>query len=453
MRDVAKIRFLSLITGRESLRNARKQEVFYFLLPTSYFLEIFLRPVAYAIERFLDVFDRVGDAEAQIAFAEIAEGGPGQPGDAGVVEQRVRQFLRGPPGLLDVGENVKRAFGQAAGKTFDLVQTSDHHVAPPLKLGAHRISRGLRSAQRFAAGDLSEARGAGIGIRHQPGDMLRQIGAHHAIAHSPAGHGISFGKAIEQNAAIFHAVDRHDGVMLAFEDEAAVDLVAQHHDVAIADRVRDAVNVVLRKHAAGRVMRRIHNDQLRAIVDQSGEFADIEAEIHLLAQPDRNRFRADVINHRLVNRESGIGVDDLIAFFNQREDSEKDDWLTARDNDHFFGSRGYATCLTHVVRDRLAQLRQAGRWSVMRETFVKRVTSRVDDVAWRIKIGFADFEMNDVAALCLQRARFHQDFERCLGPETRHPFGEAKFGGLTHDHEIAIIARWRNYQMPPRSKP
>src|SRR5438046_5941442 len=96
--------------------------------------------------RLFDVVYRVAYSESQIAVAESAEGGPGQPGDAGVVEQRVRQFLRGPPGLLDVGENVKRAFGQAAGKTVDLVQTGDHHVAPFLELGAHPINRGLRSA-------------------------------------------------------------------------------------------------------------------------------------------------------------------------------------------------------------------------------------------------------------------------------------------------------------------
>jgi hypothetical protein len=41
----------------------------------------------------------------------------------------------------------------------------------------------------------------------------------------------------------------------------------------------------------------------------------------------------------------------------------------------------------------------------MGETFVKRVTSRVDDVAWRIEIGLADFEMDDIAPLCLQRSR------------------------------------------------
>ncbi len=73
----------------------------------------------------------------------------------------------------------------------------------------------------------------------------------------------------------------------------------------------------------------------------------------------------------------------------------------------------------------------------MSEAFVQSVGSRADDVARGIEIGFADLEMNDVAALCLQRSRLHQYFERGLGAETRHAFGEAEFGGLGHDGEIS----------------
>ena len=56
-----------------------------------------------------------------------------------------------------------------------------------------------------------------------------------------------------------------------------------------------------------------------------------------------------------------------------------------------------------------------------------------------LEIGEPDFEMDDVAALCFERSRFHQDFERGLGAETRHTLGEAKFPSLSHDGEISII--------------
>ena len=82
-------------------------------------------------------------------------------------------------------------------------------------------------------------------------------------------------------------------MMLTFEDETAVNLVGENHDVAIADRARDAVDVDLRQHATGRILWRIHDDQLRAIVDQPGELVYVESEIHFFAQSDWHGFRAD----------------------------------------------------------------------------------------------------------------------------------------------------------------
>src|SRR4029434_5735535 len=100
-------------------------------------LQILCRPGTDAIERLLDVLDRIGHAEAQIALAEVAESSPRERGDAGVIKQCVGQFLRWPPGLLDVRENVECALGDAAGKTFDLVKAGDHHVASLFEFGAH----------------------------------------------------------------------------------------------------------------------------------------------------------------------------------------------------------------------------------------------------------------------------------------------------------------------------
>src|SRR5581483_7864654 len=99
-----------------------------------------------------------------------------------------------------------------------------------------------------------EAGGAGVRVSHQTSDMRRKIGAHHAVAHAPTGHGISLGEAVEQNSAFLHPVDRHDGMMFALEDQPAVYLVAQYHEVAIADGARDTVDVFFFQHAAGGVL-------------------------------------------------------------------------------------------------------------------------------------------------------------------------------------------------------
>src|SRR6266478_6752956 len=125
--------------------------------------------------------------------------------------------------------------------------------------------------------------------------------------------------------------------MFPLENQATVNLVSQNHEVAIADRTRDFLNVILREDAAGGILRRIQNDQLGAVIDQRAQFVDVEAEIQFLAQLDRHSFRANVIDHRLVDGKSRIRVDDFISFFPQREDAEENDWLPAGNYNHFFG--------------------------------------------------------------------------------------------------------------------
>ena len=90
--------------------------------------------------------------------------------------------------------------------------------------------------------------------------MRREIGAHHAVTHTPTSHRIRLRKSIQQNRPLLHSIDRHDGMMFALENKPAVNLIAQHHDVSIADRARDTFDVDLSEHAAGRILWRIQND-------------------------------------------------------------------------------------------------------------------------------------------------------------------------------------------------
>ena len=85
--------------------------------------------------------------------------------------------------------------------------------------------------------------------------MGGQVRAHHAVTHTPTGHGIGLGETVQEDGAIFEARHRHDRVVLAIENQAAVDLVGEHHDVAIADGVGDVVNVALAEYAAGGILR------------------------------------------------------------------------------------------------------------------------------------------------------------------------------------------------------
>ena len=72
--------------------------------------------------------------------------------------------------------------------------------------------------------------------------------------------------------------------MLAFENEAAVDLVRQDHDVTVANDVSNCPDVLLTKHPAGRVLRRVNDDELGSVADQRREFIDIQPEIAVFPQ-------------------------------------------------------------------------------------------------------------------------------------------------------------------------
>ena len=95
----------------------------------------------------------------------------------------------------------------------------------------------------------------------------------------------------------------------------------------------------------------------------------------------------------------------------------------------------------------------------MGEALVQRVAGRIDNVARRIEIRFADFEMNDVPPLGLERAGFDQNLERRLRPEPRHPPGQSQFASVTHEGESTFRARQCNFsffdspRICPRSLP
>src|SRR6266850_6919640 len=126
-------------------------------------LEALLRPLLNIRERLLDVLNRIGHAEAQIALAELAESRACQARHAGLIQQRVGQLLRSPTGAGDVRESVERALRNAAGESLHLIDTGDKNVAPAAELGAHTIHRTLVAAHRLDASHLREAGGTGVG--------------------------------------------------------------------------------------------------------------------------------------------------------------------------------------------------------------------------------------------------------------------------------------------------
>ncbi len=110
----------------------------------------------------------------------------------------------------------------------------------------------------------------------------------------------------------------------------------------------------------GRVGRRVedHHPGLRR--EPLGEVRRREREAAVLGERQRHGRRAGPVDHRLVDREAGVRVDDLVARVAGREHAEEQERLGAgRDDDVAPGRSSSAAVAREVRRARLAQRRDA----------------------------------------------------------------------------------------------
>ena len=164
----------------------------------------------------------------------------------------------------------------------------------------------LRAGERGKPGILRRRIDAGIKVHRELARIVVKLARPHRIAEPPAGHGVGFRPAVEQDQPV---ADRRIGqqahVRLAVIDHVIVDLVRHHGDVGISLQSGDElVDFRLRRHAAGRIGRRIEDEEPRLRRDQLKRFLGGEGEIVLLADRHRNRPRAGVFDHRAIDRES-----------------------------------------------------------------------------------------------------------------------------------------------------
>jgi hypothetical protein len=216
--------------------------------------------------------------------------------------------------------------------------------------------------------------------------------------------------------------------VLGVVEDARVDLVREDGYVVLGRHLRDRAQPALRDDASGRIVRIVQDDEARLGTHAVAELTHVEGERLLLQQPHRHRDAADVPDHRLVDREAGIGIEDLVAFVHEGEDHEEHDRLGAGRDHHHLGRRAHAAPPRRVLCDRLPQLGQAGGRTVVRGPAAKGGDGGFGDMAGRVEVGLADLEMHHVAALRLQGPRAHEDLESRLRTQPRHPLREPHVG-------------------------
>ena len=212
-------------------------------------------------------------------------------------------------------------------------------------------------------------------------------------------------------------------MLATVEQQAAVNFVRQDHDVAVADYFGNLLDLAPPEHSTRRILWRIEDDQLGALTDEPGQFVHIEREITVFTQLNRHRVATNVVNHGLVDGKAGIGIDDLIALVDQREDCEEDDGLAPGDDHHFIARYFHASGPAHVFGERLPQIRQTGGRTVMGPALSQGVHSGLYDVRRRVEIRFTDLQMDDAFPLFFKSARFIEHLKCRLGAESGHALG------------------------------
>src|SRR5689334_2382989 len=96
-------------------------------------------PAGDATDGLVDVGQRARIRETDMALALRAEAGPGDDGDAQLVEPAILELQGRKPGAADVGEGVEGALRPPAAQARELVQGADDGVAATGEGGDHLI--------------------------------------------------------------------------------------------------------------------------------------------------------------------------------------------------------------------------------------------------------------------------------------------------------------------------
>ena len=183
--------------------------------------------------------------------------------------------------------------------------------------------------------------------------------------------------------------------------------------------VGDCLQIGALQAAAGRIVRRVEDQQPRLLRDLGLELVRVEGEIARFAQVNRHRHRAVGDDLRLVDRKSGHRIDHLVirAMIGDRRDRVGDEGLRACADHDLVGRDVESAARAHVARRCGAQLVDAGGRRIAVLAGANRRDRRVLDIDRRREVGLADAERDDVAALANEVVDFGEHDECVLGAE------------------------------------
>ena len=343
----------------------------------------------------LELFEAGGEAAAEVALAAGAEGTAGDAGDFFLLQQADGKFLGGEAGGTDAGEGVEGAAGEVAGEAH-LVEGVDDEIAADAILVAHVGGVGFAVLDGFEGGLLADDAGAEHRVLVDAHHGLDEFGRTAGVADAEAGHGVSLGKAVQEDGAFGHAGQRGDADMLALEGEFRIDLVGEDDEVVAADDVGDIQEFVAGHGAAGGIGGEVEHERLAARGDGAFEGRGGDGELVFGGAGNGDGDAVGQGDAGAVADVAGFVVDDFVAGIDDSAEGEVEG-LGDADGDE---DLGLGIVLDTEVpgdagADGFAEGEEAEIGGVAGVAVFESVDGGFADVPRGDEVGFADAEGND----------------------------------------------------------
>ena len=190
-------------------------------------------------------------------------------------------------------------------------------------------------------------------------------------------------------------------------------------------RSGERLDLGIRALGAGGVVEVVEDEQLGAWRDGRFDGVEVEQEVVLVGdEAVRHGDAAEELDLALVDGESGVGVQDLVARVHQREQELLDHRLATRLYGDVLRRVGDAARGRDILCERLSQLGDARVGAVAGLAVPDRPERGLGDVPGRRQVHVAEVERIDSVAERLPLGRLGGDGECRLGPEVADALGQ-----------------------------
>src|SRR5262249_42485532 len=149
-------------------------------------------------------------------------------------------------------------------------------------------------------------------------------------------------------------------------------------------------------------------------IDLGGDFVQVGLEFVLLRQNERNCLGSEAACERWIDREPGVWIEDFVAGLDESHHGKGEGHFAAGSDQDVFWLNIYAPAALEVGGNFFAQGRNTARGAVAIAASSDRAADCIYNGRSRMKVRFAELQVNDGAALFFQLLRARKNGKRAF---------------------------------------